>query len=64
MSPHLDIKVYSTMHEWVYAAARSRPDVCGLRLYVHDTNEVAQETYKSLGFARAEYEMYEMDFDL
>ncbi len=57
-------KVYSAMHNWVYAAARSRPDICGLRLYVHDATAVAQTTYKSLGLARVDYEMYEMDFDL
>ena len=54
--------VYREMHGHVLSAARSRGDVCGLRLYVRRDNEVAQRTYRSLGMDRADYEMFEAGF--
>jgi ribosomal protein S18 acetylase RimI-like enzyme len=36
---------------------------CGLRLYVDRDNAHAQETYRSLGFERTRYELYESAFD-
>ena len=56
--------IYRTMHEWVYNAARSSPDVCGIRLYVHRANEPAQMTYASLGMAVTQYDLLESDFVL
>ena len=54
--------VYRAMHDWVHAAARSRPDICGIRLYVDLDNETAQNTYASLGMVRAHYDLFEIDF--
>lgn len=51
--------VYAAMYEHVRAAAQSRADVCGLRLYVEHHNATAQRTYESLGMADAGYRMYE-----
>ena len=56
--------VYSAMHRYVHQLATSRDDVCGIRLYVDHQNHVAQQTYASLGMARARYHMYEIDFVL
>ncbi len=54
--------VYRAMHTWVYDAARSRPDVCGVRLYVDRANRVAQRTYASLGMVKSHYDLFETDF--
>ena len=54
--------IYRAMHDWVHAAARSRPDICGIRLYVDLDNETAQNTYASLGMVRAHYDLFEIDF--
>ena len=56
--------VYRAMHAHVYEAARSRDDICGIRLYVERANKVAQHTYDSLGMSRSHYDMYEIDFVL
>jgi GNAT superfamily N-acetyltransferase len=44
--------------------ARSRNDVCGLRLYVEEHNSRAQKTYESLGMKHSKYRMMEADFVL
>ncbi|GIW88775.1 MAG: hypothetical protein KatS3mg108_3099 [Isosphaeraceae bacterium] len=43
----------------IQAAARSQPDVIGLRLYVEDQNLPAMATYQALGFAPARYHVFE-----
>ena len=40
--------VYRMLHEHVLSEAKSRGDVCGLRLYVDRENRVAQEVYSNL----------------
>ena len=55
---------YRAMHSYVCESARSRDDVCGIRLYVDRVNHVAQRTYAALGMAKARYDMYETDFVL
>ena len=55
--------VYTCMHRWVDSVARSRSDVCGIRLYVHRDNAGAQGTYSSLGMVRSHYHMFDTDFD-
>lgn len=42
------------------AASRARPDIVALRLYVENTNHVAQETYRRSGFADSGYHVLEM----
>ena len=54
--------VYSAMHRWILDTARSRPDVCGVRLYVDRSNTAARETYRSLGMSESHYDMFEDDF--
>lgn len=60
--------VYRALYEHVIQAARAtrgaggEGEVCGVRLYVHHDNAIAQATYRSLGMDRAPYEMFEVDF--
>ena len=60
--------VYRALYEHVIQAARAtrgaggEGEVCGVRLYVHHDNAIAQATYRSLGMERAPYEMFEVDF--
>lgn len=60
--------VYRALYEHVIQAARAtrgaggEGEVCGVRLYVHHDNAIAQATYRSLGMDRAAYEMFEVDF--
>ena len=54
--------VYSAMHRWILDTARSRPDVCGVRLYVDRNNDGARKTYRSLGMSESHYDMFEEDF--
>ena len=56
--------VYRAMHDHIFSAAKSREDVCGVRLYVERTNLVAQQTYVSLDMAKSHYDLYEVDFVL
>ena len=54
--------VFRALHEHVRREARSRPDVCGLRLYVHHDNHRAMKTYERLGMPQSEYLMCEEDW--
>ncbi len=56
--------VFTTLFQHVLELARSRSDVCGVRLYVEQHNTRAQQTYAHLGMKRTRYDMYEMDFVL
>jgi len=56
--------VFKTLYRHVEALARSRADVCGLRLYVEESNSRAQQTYEALGMHPAKYRMMEVDFVL
>ncbi len=60
---HRRCGVYAALYRYVRDAARARPDVCGLRLYVEKENAVAQRTYQSLGMQDAGYLMYEEAMD-
>ncbi len=56
--------VYRAMHDYVYGIARSRDDICGIRLYVERENHIAQQTYASLGMSKSHYDLFEIDFVL
>lgn len=56
--------VFRRMHESVLAAARTRPNVCGVRLYVEKRNNTAQEVYRKVGLTPSSYAMFETDFVL
>ena len=54
--------IFSALHNHVRREARSRPDVCGLRLYVHHDNHRAMKTYAQLGMPQSDYFMCEEDW--
>ena len=54
--------VFRALHQHVRDLARARPDVCGLRLYVHHDNERAILTYDGLGMKMTEYGLCEEDW--
>ena len=56
--------VYRSMHDYVINVAKSRKDICGIRLYVERTNTIAQQTYKDLGMTHSHYDLYETDIAL
>jgi ribosomal protein S18 acetylase RimI-like enzyme len=51
--------VFRSLFEHVQAAARSSPQVIGLRLYVERDNHAAQKTYESLGMKETGYLLLE-----
>ena len=53
--------VFRALYEHVEAAARSDPDVCGLRLYVEKENEPAQRAYERIGMERSSYAFFSKD---
>jgi ribosomal protein S18 acetylase RimI-like enzyme len=56
--------VYRRMHGHVVNMARARKDVCGIRLYVEEHNETAQQVYRRVGLMPAGYLVFEEDFVL
>jgi len=54
--------VFRALHEHVRREARGRPDVCGLRLYVHHDNHHAMKTYAQLGMSQTDYLLCEEDW--
>lgn len=54
--------VFSALYDHVRQAARSSPDVCGLRLYVEKENERAHRTYLRLGMIETDYRLLEAEF--
>jgi len=51
--------VFRRLHEFIQAEALRRPDVCGIRLYVAQSNHVAQAAYREMGMTETSYRMYE-----
>jgi GNAT superfamily N-acetyltransferase len=51
--------IYTQLHRHVETMAASRPDVCGIRLYVDRDNARAKTTYERLGMKPARYDFYE-----
>lgn len=56
--------VYRTMHQHMLREARARKDVCGLRLYVEQDNQGAQQVYHQVGLSLSSYQVFEEDFVL
>ena len=56
--------VYTAMHRFVYEGARSRDEVCGIRLYASAENQGARQTYRSLGMTGHVCEFFQDDFVL
>lgn len=53
---------FKALYQHVHELAKSRGDVCGLRLYVERDNRRAQDTYRRLGLRSTHYDIYEVDF--
>lgn len=56
--------VYRSMHRTITDLARSRADVCGIRLYVEGDNTIAKRVYEQVGLSSSTYRIYESDFVL
>jgi ribosomal protein S18 acetylase RimI-like enzyme len=56
--------IFRALYDTIEQRAKTRKDVCGLRLYVERENQRAQATYEKLGMKRTAYEMFEKDFVL
>ena len=50
---------FRKLHEFVKMEALRRPDICGIRLYVEQSNHVAQQVYERIGMRSLPYRMYE-----
>ena len=56
--------VLSALYRGVLEEARSRDDVCGVRLYVERENLRARDAYRRLGMADSSYRLMEVDLVL
>lgn len=54
--------IFSMLYRHVESLARADEDACGLRLYVENDNERAQQTYLALGMTHPGYRVMETDF--
>ena len=54
-------KVFSQLYRALEKLAHSNKDVYGFRLYLDKQNESAKKVYKSKGFKKTSYEVYEME---
>ena len=54
--------VFTGLYSHVKSLASSKPDVCGVRLYVEKENTSAQQTYKKLGMIETHYRIMEEVF--
>ncbi len=54
--------VYRRLHEEVLRLAKNQGNVCGVRLYVERSNQVAQSVYRRVGLAHSAYDVFEVDF--
>jgi GNAT superfamily N-acetyltransferase len=51
--------IFKYLYDFVKGQALQHPDVCGLRLYVEQSNHVAQRAYDRIGMTPTTYRMYE-----
>jgi len=54
--------IFRALFQHLQKLARSRRDVCGLRLYMHSENVRARNSYQQLGMKPTKYEVFEMEF--
>jgi GNAT superfamily N-acetyltransferase len=52
--------VFRQLFEFVRHEAAHSTEVCGVRLYMHGSNERARKVYTELGFAATEYQVFEL----
>ncbi|MCA9215450.1 MAG: GNAT family N-acetyltransferase [Planctomycetales bacterium] len=55
--------IFRSLLDQVRTAAEQDPDVVGIRLYVENENQRAQDVYARLGFVDPNYRVLEMIFD-
>ena len=53
--------VFRALYGQLRRMADEHPQVCGLRLYVEQSNLVAQKTYESLAMSRTPYQVFEIE---
>jgi ribosomal protein S18 acetylase RimI-like enzyme len=53
--------IFRALFQSLESMARSRTDVCSIRLYVHSHNTRAQHSYEKLGMKHIEYDVFELD---
>lgn len=51
--------IFRQLHDFVKTEAIGRCNVCGIRLYVEQSNQVAQRAYQEIGMHARSYRMYE-----
>ena len=51
--------VFKRLYDFVTTQASQRPEVCGIRLYVEQSNRVAQRAYANAGMQPTQYLIYE-----
>lgn len=51
--------VFKRLHDFVKAQALRQSEVCGIRLYVEQSNHVAQRAYEQIGMKPTTYRIYE-----
>ena len=54
--------IYRALNQEVLSLAKTHGDICGVRLYVDKTNNIAQRVYRNLGMSESNYHMYEIEF--
>ena len=54
--------IFSNLYKTVKMRAKKEANVCGVRLYVEQLNNIAQSTYSSLGMEKTRYQMWEESF--
>ncbi len=55
--------IYRAMYAEVTLRTKQHPNVCGCRLYVERSNQIAQITYQKLGMNPTHYQIFEDVFD-
>jgi GNAT superfamily N-acetyltransferase len=53
--------VFRALFHHLKALAAVQPDVCGLRLYLHNGNQTARRAYERLGMTPTAYEVLNLD---
>lgn len=56
--------IFRALQQHIVDKAKADPQVCGIRLYVEQTNHHAQMVYQRVGIARSRYTVFEQDFVL
>ncbi|MFQ6606172.1 MAG: GNAT family N-acetyltransferase [Fidelibacterota bacterium] len=51
--------VYRFLHQYVRKLAKEEGNVCGIRLYVEQENQAAQNVYKKVGMKPSRYRIFE-----